>query len=159
MATHDKRLRQLVSLLLDSHAAKGDMVTLSEIVTEARVKFPYRDVHPRDQLAAEIHCYSMAVKNGLKEPLSREYIEKELPPVPKEFRKLIGELTAWFYVITQGRWVHSLNATPEHWEAGAEMRIEMARRTAAMAEPYQEKAEILREAKAKNIRQLLNGKK
>lgn len=155
----DRRMLQLIHLELDLRAARGEMLTVREVAQEIRLKWPLREWHPRDQFAAEEFYLHQTIRGALREPLSEDYRKLHLPHVPEEYRQLVGELNAWFFVMTEMRWVFSLNATPEHWDAGAEMRIEMAKRTAAMAAPYQEKAEILRLKCAPTLHELLTRKK
>lgn len=158
MSAHDTRLRQAINLALDLRGARGDLITVREIAAEVRIRYPFRSWHPTDQLAAEQFHLHRVIKSELQTTLSQDYIDRHLTHVPMKFRNLVGELTAWFYVIDLGRWVFSLNALPEHWDAGAQMRIDMAQRTLAMAAPFQEKAEMLRASGAKCLRDLLTRK-
>lgn len=156
---HDRELEQAIALELDVRAARGDMVKVKEIWDCVRVLRPPRLWHPSAQLAGFTRYGYERIKAALLAGLSEDFRKQHLPEVPPEYSYLVGEIPAWFFVPSLSRWAFSLYASPEHWSAGADLRLEMGAANIATAAPFQEKVEILRMTGAKNLFDLLTRKK
>jgi hypothetical protein len=90
---------------------------------------------------ALMHLIEAAVTQAMKRPLSDHAVRYVLPAdTPAEFLAALRKVPEWI-AIGEGpdaEWVPSLQATPEHWKANAEMKRKKAWQTEIKADVSEE---------------------